>query len=149
MKVLVVQSCLFAAHGLICSLPVSSVHEILQARILEWVAVPFSRGSSRPRDQTQVSCVVGRFITYFMQHSKMNCSWLNVKHKAIGTSLGNQWLRFRAPNAGGPGSIPGQGTRLTCCSWDVMNLNNFFKWCHKIGHRNTYIMKVQRDIWEW
>ena len=38
-----------------CSPPGSSVHEILQARILEWVAVSFSRGSSRPRDQTQVS----------------------------------------------------------------------------------------------
>ena len=36
---------------------------ILQARILEWVAVPFSRGSSEPRDQTQVSCVAGRFFT--------------------------------------------------------------------------------------
>ena len=38
------------------------VHGILQARILEWVAVPFSRGSSRPRDQTQVSHIAGRFF---------------------------------------------------------------------------------------
>ena len=36
---------------------------ILQARILEWVALPFSRGSSQPRDQTQVSCIAGRFFT--------------------------------------------------------------------------------------
>ena len=36
---------------------------ILQARILEWVAMPFSRGSSQPRDQTQVSCIAGRFLT--------------------------------------------------------------------------------------
>ena len=41
----------------------SSVHGILQARILEWVAVSFSRGSSQPRDQTQVSCIAGRFFT--------------------------------------------------------------------------------------
>ena len=34
------------------------VHGILQARILEWVAIPFSRGSSQPRDQTQVSCII-------------------------------------------------------------------------------------------
>ena len=40
-----------------------TVHEILQARILDWIAFPFSRGSSQPRDQTQVSCVAGRFIT--------------------------------------------------------------------------------------
>ena len=41
----------------------SSVHGILQARILEWVAMPSSRGSSRPRDRTLVSCIAGRFFT--------------------------------------------------------------------------------------
>ena len=46
-----------------CSLSGSSVHGILQARILEWVAIPFSRGSSQPRDQTQVSGTVDRFFT--------------------------------------------------------------------------------------
>ena len=40
-----------------------TVHRILQARILEWVALPFSRGSSQPRDQTQVSHIAGRFFT--------------------------------------------------------------------------------------
>ena len=40
-----------------------TVHGILQARILEWVAVPFSRGSSQPRDQTHVSHIAGRFFT--------------------------------------------------------------------------------------
>ena len=39
------------------------VYGILQARILEWVAVPFSRGSSQPRDQTEVSCTAGGFFT--------------------------------------------------------------------------------------
>ena len=39
------------------------VHGILQARILEWVAFPFSKGSSQPRDQTQVSCIAGGFFT--------------------------------------------------------------------------------------
>ena len=39
------------------------VHGILQARILEWVVFPFSRGSSQPRDQTQVSCIAGEFFT--------------------------------------------------------------------------------------
>ena len=41
----------------------SSVHGILQARILEWVVMPSSRGSSQPRDQTQVSSTEGRFFT--------------------------------------------------------------------------------------
>ena len=40
-----------------------TVHGILQARILDWVAFPFSRGSSQPRDRTQVSCIAGGFFT--------------------------------------------------------------------------------------
>ena len=46
----------------IVTLPRSSVHRILQARILEWVAILFSRGSSQPRDRTQVTCIAGRFF---------------------------------------------------------------------------------------
>ena len=49
-----------------CSPPCSSVCEILQARILKWVAMPSSRGSSWPRDQTHISCgscIAGRFFT--------------------------------------------------------------------------------------
>ena len=45
-----------------CSLPGSSVHGILQARILEWVAIPFSRRSSQPRDGTQVSHIAVDFL---------------------------------------------------------------------------------------
>ena len=43
--------------------PIDCIHGILQARILEWIAVPFSRGPSQPRDGTQVSCIAGGFIT--------------------------------------------------------------------------------------
>ena len=46
-----------------CSPPGSTVHEILQARILEWIAIPFSRVFSQPRDQTEVSHSAGRFFT--------------------------------------------------------------------------------------
>ena len=46
-----------------CSLPGSSVHEIFQAIVLEWIAISFSRGSSQPRDQTQVSRIVDRRFT--------------------------------------------------------------------------------------
>ena len=45
------------------SLPGSSVHGIFQARILEWVVIPFSRASSWTGDQTQLSCIAGRFLT--------------------------------------------------------------------------------------
>ena len=61
--VLVAQKCPTLCSPIDCSLPGSSVSGIFQARILEWVAIPFSRGSSWPRDQTQVSCVAGRFFT--------------------------------------------------------------------------------------
>ena len=43
--------------------PGSSVHGIFQARILEWVAISFSRGSSQPRDQAHIICIAGRFFT--------------------------------------------------------------------------------------
>ena len=61
--VLVTQSCPTLCNPMDCSPPGSSVHEIFQARILEWVAISFSRGSSQPRDRTWVSCTVGRFFT--------------------------------------------------------------------------------------
>ena len=57
-KVKVTQSCLTLCHPMDCV-----VHGILQARILEWLAFPFSRGSSQPRDRTQVSSIVGGFFT--------------------------------------------------------------------------------------
>ena len=41
----------------------ATVHGVLQARILEWVAISFSRGSSQPRNQTQVSCIIGGLFT--------------------------------------------------------------------------------------
>ena len=46
-----------------CSPPGSSIHGIFQARILEWVSISFSRESSRPRDQTHISCLAGRSFT--------------------------------------------------------------------------------------
>ena len=60
LRVLVAQSCLTLCNSMNYSLPVSSVHGILQARILEFVAIPFSGGSPRPRDQTRVSHIPGR-----------------------------------------------------------------------------------------
>ena len=53
--VLVAQSCPTFCSPIDCSLPGSSVHGILQIRILEWIAIPFSRESSPPRDPTQVA----------------------------------------------------------------------------------------------
>ena len=62
-KVLAAQLCLNLCDTMDCSPPGCSVHGILQARILEWVAIPFSRESSWPKDQTWVSCIAGRLFT--------------------------------------------------------------------------------------
>ena len=59
-----------------CSLPGSSVHGILQARILEWVVMPSSRGSSQPRDQTHISYITrlaGRFFTTGATRPQLKC----------------------------------------------------------------------------
>ena len=58
-KVLVTQLRLILCNPMVCSLPGSSVHGILQARILGWVDISFSMGSSQPRDRTQVSWIAG------------------------------------------------------------------------------------------
>ena len=57
------QSCPTLWDSMDCSPPGSSVHGIFQARILEWVAMPSSRGSFQPRDQTQISCIAAGFFT--------------------------------------------------------------------------------------
>ena len=59
----VAQLCLTHSGPMDCGLPGSSIHGLFQARVLEWVAISFSRGSSWPRDWTQVSCIVGRHFT--------------------------------------------------------------------------------------
>ena len=61
-KVLITQLCPTLCDPMNCSPQGSSGHRILQVRTLEWVAIPFSRGSSWPKDWTQVSRITGRFL---------------------------------------------------------------------------------------
>ena len=63
-----------------CSLPGSSVHGIFQARILEWVAISFSRRSSRPRDWTRVSHIVGRRFTIWATREDVSKVWVGHKN---------------------------------------------------------------------
>ena len=62
-KVLVAQWCLTLCNPIDHSLPGYSTHGILQTRILEWVAISFSKGSPWPRDRTRVSCIASRLFT--------------------------------------------------------------------------------------
>ena len=74
------QSCLTLGKPMDCSPPGSFVHGILQARILDWVAISCSRGSPSPRDQTHkpnASCIAGRFFTAELQGSPVCPLYLN------------------------------------------------------------------------
>ena len=63
----VTQLCPTLCNPMDCSPPGFSVHGILQARILEWVAISFSRESFQPRDQTCISCIAGA-LHYLLSH---------------------------------------------------------------------------------
>ena len=100
-----------------CSLPGSSVHGILQVRILEWVAISFSRGFYRPRNRMQVSCIAGkRFTTWTTREALKRKSytlktiWWGFPHQIV------QGLRLHPSNAEGTGSIPGwSGSSISGC----------------------------------
>ena len=74
LKVLLAQSCPTLCDPMGWSPPGPSVHGIPQARILEWVVIPFSKGSSQPRDQTQVSHIAGRFFTIWATREALDIS---------------------------------------------------------------------------
>ena len=69
-------SCVHLCNPMGCSPSGSSVHGILQAEILEWVATPSSRGTSQPRDQTQVSSIAGRFFTVWATREAGRTQWI-------------------------------------------------------------------------
>ena len=92
----VAQSCLTLCNPLDCSPPGSSVHGMLQARILEWVAMPSSRGSSQPRDWTQVSCIAGRFFTIWMTREAIIIIIAITIYRVAQTAVRqmNEWFPF-------------------------------------------------------
>ena len=76
----VAQSCLTLCDPMDFSLPGSSIRGIFQARLLQWVAISFSRGSSRPRDQTQVSGIAGRRFTLWATREAQSYTGLSNQH---------------------------------------------------------------------
>ena len=75
-----------------CSPPGFSLHGILQARILVWVAMSSSRGSSQPRDQTWVSCAAGRFFNLLSYQESL---WLTIEESKIITQLINRFINIK------------------------------------------------------
>ena len=100
----VTQSCLTLRNPMDCHLPDPSVHGIFQARILEWVAISFSRGSSRPRDRTQVSHIAGICIQW------KTCIYTNISsaqfsHSVVSNSLWPHESQHARPSC--PSPTPG------------------------------------------
>ena len=89
------QSCLILSIPKDCSPPGSSVDGFLQARILEWVAMPFSRGSSQPRDQTQISHVAGGFLTVWATRQAQE-HW-NEQHISSAVELPDPEIELGSP----------------------------------------------------
>ena len=114
------QSCPNLCDPVDCALPSSSVHGILQAKILEWVAVPFSRWSSPSKGWTWVSCIfciTGRFFIAESPGKSQLISYFTVNRNYFWASLVVQWLRIHLAkkkknspcSARDAGSIPGPG----------------------------------------
>ena len=75
----VAQSCPTLCDPMDCSLPGSSVHGIFQAIVLEWIAISFSKGSSQPRDWTQISRIVDRCFTIWATREVLSSSKADIK----------------------------------------------------------------------
>ena len=73
-----------------CSSPGSPVHGILQVRILEGLAMPSSRGSSQPRDRTQVSYIAARFFTIWAIREALCSVWFHLESKRESQSMGGE-----------------------------------------------------------
>ena len=107
-----------------CSQPCSSVHRVFQARILEWVAISFSRGSSQPRDQIYVLCI-SRQILYLWAiweaHSNTRMSRIQ------STDLTERWRGREAAET------------LVCCCKNA-------KWCSHYGRIWQFLIKANIDL---
>ena len=89
--------------------PHGLLHGILQARILEWVAIPFSKGSSQLRDWTQISCTAGGFFTSWATREPLLYSNKTLLHKKLWEIKPHHWPWVEFLSSGGHGSW--------CYSW--------------------------------
>ena len=127
-ELLVAQSCLTLCNPTDCSPPGSSVHGISRARILEWVAMPSSKGSSWPRDQTRVPCIVGRFLIVWATRETPQKVWRFLKS--------SQWRRsFK-------GKQKSQNPKELIQRFDYANIkkkkNLHGKYQHGQSHKNKW-----------
>ena len=134
------QACPTLCDLMHCSPPGDSVHGILQARILEWVAIPFSRKSSQPRDQTQFSWIVGRFfidqatreVPCLPACSSAFTKFFNASAPAAAKSLQSCPTLCDPIDSSPPGSsVPGILQARTL-EWVAVSFSNAWKWKVKV-----------------
>ena len=119
MCVLVAQSCPTLCGPMDCSLPGSSVHGILQARILEWIAISFSRGFSQPRDQTQVSYISRQVLSLVAQTVKRLSTMQETRVRSLGwedplekeMAIHSSILAWKIPWTEEPGRLQSMGSQ--------------------------------------
>ena len=102
-----------------CSLPGSSVHGIFQTIVLEWIAISFSSGSSRPRDGTQVSCIVDRHITIWA--TREVCTFHQMSDPSLYCLNSSLWLHFLSFFLWSISSL------MFANTWSFLSLLSFFR----------------------
>ena len=103
------------------------VHGIFQTRVLEWVAISFSRGSSRPRDRTQVRCITGRFF-YHLSHQRSPYFMCAAAAKSL-----QSCPTLCGPIDGSPTGSPVPGIlQARILEWVAISFSNAWKWKVKV-----------------
>ena len=121
-----------------CSLPGSSVHGVFQARILEWVAISYSRGSSQPRDRTSLSCVSCIAGGYFATEPPR-------KPYAAAKSL-KLCLTLCYPTDGRPPGSPVPGIlQARTLEWVAISFSNAWKW--KVKVKSLSCVQPPATLW--
>ena len=126
---LVTQSCPILCNPIRCRPLGSSVHGILQARILKWVAIPFSRGSSWPRDQAWVSHTAGEFFTVWGTRGAHEYhSVYSIPSSGDLPSTGIKPGSYIAGRCSLPGSSVHGILQARILEWDAISFSRGFSW---------------------
>ena len=133
------QLCPTLCNPMDSSPPGSSVHGIFQARVLEWVAIAFSRGFSPPRNRTWVSCIIGRCFTVWATRE------VNSRYAAAA-----KWLQS-CPTLCDPidGSPPGSSVpgilQARTLEWVAISFSNAWKW--KVKRKSLSRVRLFATLW--
>ena len=146
---LVAQSCPTLCNPMDYSLPGSSVHEILQARTLEWVAIPFSRVSSWPRDCTLISCITSRFFTIWATREAENLPvmWETWIQSLGGEGIHSSILAWRILWTEELGRLQSMGSQSAVRDWVTHTF--YIKQWDKTGLKALLKDKLMEELHSW